>query len=150
VGATLNGTIRTVTIAGNFTNNGTVTLTTVSLTVTAGISSSGSLTYTGAGFFKVRRIYPTQELFIGAAAVQFTGTANQSIPAFTTTGTVSMLKTAGTATFSGNVNGGGLTINGTGGTLNLVWSTLSLAHGQEPGTVNCGSSLLRIASGSTV
>jgi hypothetical protein len=34
--------------------------------------------------------------------------------------------------------------------LNLVWSTLSLAHGQEPGTVNCGSSLLRIASGSTV
>jgi hypothetical protein len=36
VGATLNGTIRTVTIAGNFTNNGTVTLTTGSLTVTAG------------------------------------------------------------------------------------------------------------------
>jgi adhesin HecA-like repeat protein len=52
--ATLNGTIRTVTIAGNFTNNGTVTLTTGSLTVTAGtFSSSGSLTYTGAGFFKV-------------------------------------------------------------------------------------------------
>jgi hypothetical protein len=36
MGATLNGTIRTVTIAGNFTNNGTVTLTTGSLTVTAG------------------------------------------------------------------------------------------------------------------
>jgi hypothetical protein len=33
-----------------------------------------------------------------------------------------MLKTAGTATFTGNVNGGGLTINGTGGTLNLVWA----------------------------
>jgi adhesin HecA-like repeat protein len=61
--ATLNGTIRTVTIAGNFTNNGTVTLTTGSLTVTAGtFSSSGSLTYTGAGFFKVGGIYPTQEL----------------------------------------------------------------------------------------
>jgi hypothetical protein len=40
VGATLNGTIRTVTIAGNFTNNGTVTLTTGSLTVTAGTFSS--------------------------------------------------------------------------------------------------------------
>jgi hypothetical protein len=58
--------------------------------------------------------------------------ANQSIPAFTTTGTVSMLKTAGTATFTGNVNGGGLTINGTGGTLNLVSGTHTfLAHGQE-------------------
>jgi hypothetical protein len=56
----LNGTIRTVTIAGNFTNNGTVTLTTGSLTVTAG--SSGSLTYRSR-FLSLGGIYPTQELF---------------------------------------------------------------------------------------
>jgi hypothetical protein len=126
VGATLNGTIRTVTIAGNFTNNGTVTLT-GSLTVTAG-TSSGSLTYTGAGFLRLGEFILLRNFSLGAAAVQFTGTANQSIPAFTTTGTVSMLKTAGTATFTGNVNGGGLTINGTGGTLNLVWYTHFLWH----------------------
>ena len=51
--------------------------------------------------------------------VILTGTATQNIAAFTTTGTVSMTKTGGVATFTGNVNGGDLIINGTGGTLNL-------------------------------
>ena len=48
------------------------------------------------------------------------GTATQSIPGFTTTGTVSVTKTGGTATFTGNVNGGAFTLNGTGGTLDLA------------------------------
>jgi hypothetical protein len=62
-----------------------------------------------------------------------------------------MLKTAGTATFTGNVNGGGLTINGTGGTLNFFrYHTFSGTWTRTAGTINCGSSLLRIASGSTV
>ena len=51
--------------------------------------------------------------------VTLTGTATQSIGAFTTTGTVSMTKTGGTATLTGNINGAALTINGAGGTLNL-------------------------------
>jgi hypothetical protein len=93
----------------------------------------GTLAYTGAGFFKVRGNFVLLRNFshrsCRRSALQV---ANQSIPAFTTTGTVSMLKTAGTATFTGNVNGGGLTINGTGGTLNLVSGTHTfLAHGQE-------------------
>ncbi|NTW31728.1 MAG: hypothetical protein HGB12_03735, partial [Bacteroidetes bacterium] len=44
---------------------------------------------------------------------------SQSIAGFSTTGLVTMSKTAGTATFQGNVNSTGLTANGSGGTLNL-------------------------------
>ena len=51
--------------------------------------------------------------------VTITGTATQSIGSFTTTGTVSMNKTGGVATLTGNINGAALTINGSGGTLNL-------------------------------
>jgi len=58
-------------------------------------------------------------LSAGASAINIAGTAAQSIAGFTTTGTVSMLKTGGTATLTGNVNGGALTMNGSGGTLNM-------------------------------
>src|SRR5258705_5087524 len=54
----------------------------------------------------------------GSSSIILNGTTTQSISGFTTTGDVSMTKTAGTATFTGNVNGAGLTINGSGGTLN--------------------------------
>jgi hypothetical protein len=54
-----------------------------------------------------------------ASSITIAGTATQSITGFTTTGTVSMTKTGGTATLTGNVNGGALTINGSGGTLDL-------------------------------
>jgi len=55
----------------------------------------------------------------GSGGVTITGTAAQNIGSFTNTGTVSMTKTGGTAIFTGTVNGGGLTINGIGGTLDL-------------------------------
>lgn len=58
-------------------------------------------------------------LDFGANNVTLSGTATQNIAGFSTTGLVSMTKTGGTATLTGNVNGGNLTINGTGGTLNL-------------------------------
>jgi hypothetical protein len=52
--------------------------------------------------------------------VTIAGTAaTQSIDALTTTGTLLMSKTAGTATFTGNINGAALTVNGSGGTLSL-------------------------------
>jgi len=69
----------------------------------------------------------------------------QSIAGFTTTGPVSMIKTAGTATFTGNVNGAGLTINGTGGTLNLgtgLTHTFTGVVTLTAGTLNGGSSTL--------
>lgn len=59
-------------------------------------------------------------LTAGSSNFTLAGTnATQSIDGFSTTGTVALTKTAGTATLNGNVNAGALTINGTGGTLNL-------------------------------
>jgi hypothetical protein len=73
--------------------------------------------------------------------------AAQSIAGFTTTGAVSMTKTAGTATFTGNVGGAGLTVNGTGGTLSLgtgLAHTFTGAWTRTAGTLQGGSSTLNI------
>lgn len=80
------------------------------------------------------------------------GTATQSIAGFTTTGTVSMTKTGGTATFAGNVNGGALTINGLNGTLNLgtgLTHTFTGTWTRTNGTLNGGTSTLRLGAGSS-
>ncbi len=72
----------------------------------------------------------------------------QSIDGFTTTGTVSMTKTGGTATLQGNVSAGNLTINGSGGTLNLGAGLSHYITGtwtRTAGTLNGGSSTLYIA-----
>jgi len=77
--------------------------------------------------------------------VIITGTATQSIGAFTTTGTVSMTKTGGTATVTGNISGAALTINGTGGTLNLGTALTHTFTGDvtlTAGSLNGGSSVL--------
>ena len=82
-----------------------------------------------------------------SAIVIGTGTATQSIASFTTTGAVSMTKTGGTATFTGNVNGGALTINGSGGTLNLGTSRTHTFTGtwtRTAGTLDGGSSTLNL------
>jgi hypothetical protein len=83
----------------------------------------------------------------GSSNVIITNTGTQSIAGFTTTGTVSMTKTGGTATPGGNVSGGALTINGAGGTLNLgtgLTHTFTGTWTRTNGTINGGSSLLRI------
>jgi len=77
--------------------------------------------------------------------VTIAGTATQNIGAFTTTGTVTMTKTGGTATLRGNVNGGGLTINGSGGTIDLGITLTHTFSGDvtlTAGTLNGGSSIL--------
>jgi len=82
-----------------------------------------------------------------ASAITINGTATQSIAGFTTTGLVSMTKTGGTATFTGNVNGGSLTINGSGGTLNLGTSLTHIFTGtwtRTNGTLDGGSSTLKL------
>ena len=86
----------------------------------------------------------------GSSAITITGTATQSIAGFTTIGTVSMTKTGGTATFTGNVNGGGLTISGSGGTLNLgsglthnftgTWTRTAGTLAGNSSTLNLGGS----------
>ncbi|WP_165698032.1 T9SS sorting signal type C domain-containing protein [Flavobacterium nackdongense] len=173
-GATLNIANRRLTVAGFFTNNGTVTGTTGQVNLTAAgnfnnsgsfnlttgristttgnFSSTGSLTYSGAGFLVLGGAFTYSGIFtLGAAQVQFIGNADQSIPAFTTTGIVSMLKTGGTATLTGNVTAGGLTLNGAGGTLDLVSGThtFSGAWTRTNGNLNGGSSLLRIGGSAT-
>jgi hypothetical protein len=87
--------------------------------------------------------------YSGSGGVTISGTlVANSVAGFTTTGDVSMTKTAGTATLVGNVNGAGLTINGTGGTLNLGTSlthTFTGVWANTAGTLNGGSSTLNIA-----
>lgn len=81
----------------------------------------------------------------GSSAITISGANIQSIAGFATTGLVSMTKTAGTATFQGNVNGAGLTINGSGGTLNLgagLDHTFTGVVTLTAGTLHGGSSTL--------
>jgi len=84
--------------------------------------------------------------YSGSGGVTISGTlAANSIAGFKPTGLVSIIKTAGTATFTGNVNGAGLTINGSGGTLDLGTSLTHTFTGDitlNAGTLNGGSSTL--------
>ncbi len=84
--------------------------------------------------------------YSGSGGVTISGTGTTiSIGGFTTTGTTTMTKTAGTATFTGNVSGAALTINGTGGTLNLgagLTHTFTGAVTLTNGTLNGGSSTI--------
>ncbi|MFN5921330.1 MAG: hypothetical protein ACK45I_08525, partial [Bacteroidota bacterium] len=91
--------------------------------------------------------------YSGSGGVTISGTlVTNSVAGFTTTGTVSMTKTAGTVTFTGNVSGAGLTINGIGGTLNLGTSLTHAFTGtwtRTNGILNGGSSILRLAGTSS-
>lgn len=85
-------------------------------------------------------------LTAGSSNIVIFGTTAQNIAGFTTTGTVSMTKTGtSTATLTGNVNGGPLTINGTGGTLNMgtgLTHTFTGTFTRTAGTVEGGSSTI--------
>ncbi|MET3028402.1 GEVED domain-containing protein [Flavobacterium sp. UW10123] len=89
-------------------------------------------------------------LNFAARNVTISGGNTQNITGFTTTGTVSMNKTGGTvATFTGNVNGGNLTIAGATNatTLNLgsgLTHSFSGNWTRTSGTLNGGSSILKI------
>ena len=148
---TLTGTTGIIALTGNFTNTGNFTLTTGRLTIANGnFNNSGNFTLTGAGRLLLGGNYSTSgTITLNTGLVQFTGTANQTIQGFTTLGIVSLLKTGGVATFIGNVIAGGLTINGSGGTLHLgsgLTHTFSGAWTRSAGTgiLDCGSSLMKI------
>ena len=100
------------------------------LTLDGSLSNSGTLTLNGS-----------------AVTIEGTETA-QSIAGFTTTGTVTMTKTAGTATLQGAMTSGALTLDGSGGTLNLgngLTHTVSGAVTLTAGTLNLGSSTLNLS-----
>ena len=133
-------------------NGGTTTmgaaLTVTNLTITSGTfntSASGNYALTLSGNFTNNGTFTAN-----GSPITLTGTGTQSIAGFTTTNTVSMTKTGGTATFTGNVNGGGLTINGSGGTLNLgtgLTHTFTGIWMSTAGTLNGGSSTLNLGDG---
>jgi hypothetical protein len=84
----------------------------------------------------------------GSSPIVITNTAAvQNIAGFSTTGMVSMTKTAGTATFTGNVNSNGLIVNGSGGTLNLGSSkTHNITDVTlTAGVLDGGSSILNVS-----
>lgn len=133
--------------AGSVTmNTAKVLNASVPLAINSGATlATGNFQLTLGGNFTNSGIFTT-----GSSPIVITGAATtQSIAGFTTTGLVSMTKNAGTATFAGNVNGAGLTINGTGGTLNLGTSLTHTFTGDitlTAGALNAASSILNVNS----
>ena len=144
-----------------FTTLGNISMTKTSGTATfAGIISAASLILDGVGgtlslgsglthTFTSNITITNGTLVPNNSSITLTGTANQSIAGFTTTGNVNMTKTGGTATFTGNVNATGLSINGVGGTLNLgtgLSHTFTGTVTRTNGTLNLGSSTLNLSA----
>ena len=118
----------------------------VNVTINAGGVLNGNFRLTITGNFN------NSGIFTYGGEVRFSGAGNQNIQGFTTTGLVGMRKTGGTATFTGNVNGARLTINGTGGTLNLgagLSHTFTGVVNLTAGALNGGSSTINVNSVST-
>jgi autotransporter-associated beta strand protein len=150
-GAITSGATRAFTLAANSTidTNGN------SISVAGSFGGLGSLTKSGSGTLTITGTTTLGgNLTISAGTfaptnVVFSGTNTQSIAGFTATGTMLMTKTAGTATFAGNIGATSLTINGTGGTLNLgsgLTHTFSGDVTLTAGTLDGGSSTLNVNS----
>ncbi len=115
--------------------------------------NSGATLTTGANTFTFNGNLVNNGTWTASTGnIVITGTATQSIGLFNTTGTVSMTKTAGTATFTGGENGGAFTLNGSGGTLNLgvgLTHTFTGTWTNTAGTLAGNTSTLNIAGTST-
>lgn len=137
-------TYNNLTIGGSGTKSlaGTTTVSN-DLTINSGVTfSQGTRTLTLRGDLINNGTHT-----ISSGAITISGTLDQNLKGFTTTGTVSMTKTAGTATFTSNVSGGAFTLNGNGGTLNLgngLTHTFTGTFTRTNGTLNGGSSTLNI------
>jgi hypothetical protein len=109
---------------------------------TADLTIKGNLANTGTGV-----------LDFGARTVTISDTgASPSIAGFATTGGVTISKTAGTATLTGNLLAASLTMNGAGGTLNLGTGRSHQINGTVTftnGTMNGGSSTLALTGNFT-
>ncbi|MCE1164157.1 MAG: T9SS type A sorting domain-containing protein [Bacteroidetes bacterium] len=141
-----NTTYNNLTIAGS----GTKTLSgEVSVSGNLTINSGAALS-TGANSqnLKLGGNFTNNGTFTATASdIWFTGTANQNIDGFTTTGIVTMSKTSGTAALSGNINVDSLVINGIGGTLNLgsgLTHSVATILTRTNGTLDMSSSSLSV------
>lgn len=145
---------------GSLTNNGSISMTSGYLSQSTGNiinTATGTISFSGIGTITFAtgnfiNSNTSASVNFGSSPITITGTAaSQSIGGFITTGNVSMTKASGTATFTGNVNGGNLTINSSTapntGVLNLGTGLTHSFIGtwtRTRGTLNGGSSVLRI------
>lgn len=141
---TITGTISTGTnpvfrpffTTGDLTNNGTLDLR------GSNQNGSGTLTLTGG-------MTNTGSLIFETANVVFSGSnsAASTVDRFTTNGNITMERTAGSVTFTGDVRGNSLTVKGSGGTLNLGIGradTINTDVTVTAGILNGGSSTLYV------
>lgn len=110
-----------------------------------GNNLNGQITFKGSLINKA----PITNLKFNYANVLFDGpsTAASTVSGFTTNGSITMQRTAGTVTFTGNVTGNSLTVNGSGGILNLgagLTHTIKTDVAITAGTLNGGSSTLNL------
>ncbi len=151
-------------------NTGTITLTaakvfnvSVPLTIDSGATlATGNFQLTFGGNF----VNNGGTFTCGSSAIVITNTATtQSIDGFTTTGAITVSKTAGTATLTGNVNAASLAFTGADNTTLALGSgvTLTLTGGLSmprpgsaaitlavgTGTLSCGSITLSGTTGTT-
>ena len=151
-GATLVFGSKTLTVSGSVINNGSITLSSGKLVQsgTGDFTTSGSLVFSGSGTLSLTGDFTTSgTVTLSSAKINFVGSRNASNTSsgFSTTGLVSLTRTKGSVTFSGNVSCAGIYVNGSGGTLNLgsgLTHTSSGAITLTKGTLNGGSSTLNV------
>lgn len=181
---TFNGNSMTLNVGGNFNNAsafnaGTMTLnvnghfahtantfTATSMTLSVGGNFQNSATFTAtassAATLKLRGDFVNTGTIGGTPTFNMIleGTNDQSIAGFTTTGSLTMQKSGGTATLNGNVTVGAtsytnnvLIINSAGGTLHLgdgLTHTIRGTWVRTAGTVDGGSSVILLQGNSPV
>ena len=131
----------TGTLGGNIVVNGDMTINSGG---TVNTSAANNYTVTWNGSFSKAGTFTAN-----ASPITIGGTsASPSIAAFTTTGACNFTRTSSTATLGGNMTCASLTMNGTGGTLNLGTSLTHTINGgvtMTAGTLNGGSSTLKLS-----
>jgi len=158
-GGTLSLTTRTLTFgASSLENSGSITGSTGEISRTTGTftnTATGTVTISGAAAFVMGtgdfiNNNTSSSVNFGSSPITISGTANQSIGGFTTTGRFTASKTAGTTTLTGGINAGGITKSGAG-ILDMGSSTHTTTNTVilTAGTMNGGSSTINVNITST-
>jgi hypothetical protein len=128
-------------ISGGTTNLGVNTVIKGDLNIIAGTLVTNDFALALRGSFNNSGTF-----IAGSSIISLEGTsANPTIAGFTTTGTFRFVRTASTATLTGNVTAATLIVSGSGGTLNLGTGLSHQINGDvtlNNGTLNGGSSML--------
>lgn len=123
-GGTISLLTRTLTLVGSSSieNSGSITGSTGEIVKSTGTftnTATGTVTISGAAAFNMGtgdfiNNNTTSSVNFGSSPITISGTANQSIGGFTSTGRFTASKTAGTTTLTGGISVGGITKSGAG------------------------------------